>query len=84
MMKLVNNTMPVILDSSSDGVWLDLNTSADVLHSLCASFASERKEAIAVRRCGTLHVFSAGQGWAERCRGVHQNHQTKTRLQFRS
>ena len=54
VMKPVNNTMPVILDSSSDGVWLDLNSSADLLRSLCASFASVRMKVIAVRRCGTL------------------------------
>jgi hypothetical protein len=47
-MRSLHDRKPVILDSASDGVWLDPRSSADVLRSLFIPFASERMEAIPV------------------------------------
>ena len=48
VMRPIHERMPVILDPASDGVWLDLNASANALRTLFVPYASEGMEAIAV------------------------------------
>jgi putative SOS response-associated peptidase YedK len=48
LMRPIHDRMPVILDSASEGAWLDPSASPDALRALFVPFASERMEAYAV------------------------------------
>jgi putative SOS response-associated peptidase YedK len=48
LMRPLHDRMPVILDSSSEGTWLDPTASPDALRSLFTPYASERMEAYSV------------------------------------